>query len=233
MSNLPSLVGLLVATTVLAVPATSPAVPAASSARAVEPAPTVERAPTEGDARPPTPATRKQPSEAVRLGVYGAAGFPALLTVGGGLIFARSVHVGFEYGSLPVSSIGSIDVGYRSYAADLRIFPIAAGPFFFGTRVGRQHVSAAFAQTVGDYGTANGSLTGDGWYVNPRVGLLWTTSWGLSAGIDAGLRVPLSHTTSESVSAGVSVPSSATSAVHLFVGRTIPSVTLLQLGLVF
>ena len=181
------------------------------------------------DARPMS----KPPSEAVRLAVYGSAGFPAPLSVGGGLTFGRAVHIGFEYGTLPVTSLGGVDVGYQSYAGDLRIFPFASGPFYFGARVGRQHVSAAFTQPLGAYGTANGAVSADGWYANPRLGFVWTSSWGLSAGIDAGLRVPLSHTTAEDVPSGIAAPSTATNTAHLFVGRVIPSVTLLQLGLMF
>lgn len=192
-------------------------------------APALAWAPPPDEARPAAPAS----SEAVRLAVYGSAGFPAPLSVGGGLTFGRAVHVGFEYGTLPVTSLGGVDVGYQSYAGDLRIFPFASGPFYFGARVGRQHVSAAFTQALGAYGSATGSVNADGWYANPRLGFVWTSSWGLSAGIDAGVRVPLSHTTAEDVPNGIAVPSAATNTAHLFVGRVIPSVTLLQLGLLF
>jgi len=178
-----------------------------------------------------TDGARKQ-SDAVRLGAYTSAGFPALLSVGGGLTFSRTVTLGFEYGFLPMSNVGGVDVSYRSYAGDLRVFP-GSGPFFFGARVGRQHLATTVTRSAGTDATVSGGASGDGWFVNPRMGVAWTASWGLSVAMDAGVRVPLSHRNEQSAPSGVSLPSSATDTVDLFVAKVIPTVTILQLGLVF
>lgn len=198
----------------------------ASSARA-QPAVT-EDATEERSAPPPKPQ-----SEAVRLSVYGSAGFPSPINVGGGLRFGKVVQLGFEFGFLPHTDLGPLSVDYQTYSGDLRIWPWPSGPFYLGARVGQQKLAADYSQTVAPYGTANGTIDATGWYLNPRIGLQWTNDWGLTAGIDAGFRLALSHQMHESGAYGLPVPSDASSLAHTLVSRTIPTVTLLQLGLVF
>ncbi|MBX7197238.1 MAG: hypothetical protein K1X94_34630 [Sandaracinaceae bacterium] len=185
------------------------------------------------DGIPETGSHKASSSDAVRLDVHGSAGFPSPVNVGGGLLFGRAVELGFEYGFLPTVNLEATQLGYQTYSGDLRIYPWPSGPFFFGARLGRQKLTATVSQALGPYGSASGTLTGDGWYLNPRMGLSWSSSWGLSAGIDAGFRVPLSHRVQQDLPNGIEAPAAAVDTVDYLVGKVIPTVTVLQLGLLF
>lgn len=171
-------------------------------------------------------------TEPVHVGAYAGVGFPSPMTIGGMLWFEKTISVGAEYGFYPGSKIGSVDVTYRSFAGDVRIFPLQS-PFFFGVRVGRQHVSGATTISVPPYGSGTAMAEADTWYVNPRVGFLWTTSFGLTVGMDAGLRIPTRHSSSNNLPNGVEMPAAVANVTNILATRTIPTVTLLQLGLQF
>lgn len=171
-------------------------------------------------------------SDPVHVGAYAAAGFPSPLSIGAMLWFEKTLSVGAEYGFYPGSKIGSIDVTYRSFAGDMRFFPLQS-PFFFGVRVGRQHVAGSTTISVPPYGAGTATTEADTWYVNPRVGFLWTTSFGLTVGMDAGLRIPTSHTSRNNLPNGVEMPAAVTNVTDVLAAKTIPTVTLLQLGLQF
>ena len=73
----------------------------------------------------------------------------------------------------------------------------------------------------------------DTWFVNPRVGFLFTSKDGLTFGIDAGLQIPVSHTMSTTLPSGVPLPGTVDSVTNFLGAKIIPSVTLLQLGMLF
>lgn len=177
---------------------------------------------------------KKRPSspDDVRFGVIGGVGFPRPLSVGAFLAFDRTVMIGAEYSALPTSSLGSVDVGMHAVTFDARIFPIR-GPFYIGFRAGKQHLEGSTTVSVDGYGTMNPSLTMDTWFVNPRLGLLWRFDWGLNVGIEAGVQVPVGHTTQTNLPSSVAVPQSVSNITDFFGARIIPSVTLLQLGMSF
>jgi len=176
--------------------------------------------------------TTGKKSEPVHVGAYAAAGFPSPLTLGAMISFEKTVSLGFEYGFLPASKLGSVDVTYRSFAGDLRFYPLQS-PFFFGVRVGKQHIAGATTISAPPYGSATVTTDADTWYVNPRVGFLWATSIGLTIGMDAGLRIPTSHTSSNNLPSGIAMPSAVTNVTDVLARKTIPTVTLLQLGMQF
>jgi hypothetical protein len=207
----------------------------AQSARASE----YEVAPLTPVASPPADTVEsKEPTTQTnngrpRIGVYGAAGFPSPLSVGALMMIDQRVLLGAEYGFLPVSQIAGIDVTYRSFAADARLFPFRGGPFFIGLRAGRQHLSGSKTVTVRGYGSATGSTTADSWFLNPRLGLFKMWDSGIFVGADVGLKIPISHTFTENVPYGLPLPSEVTTVRDTMSAKVIPTVTLLQLGIAF
>ena len=136
--------------------------------------------------------------------------------------------IGGEYGFLPSTSIAGIDVSMWSASVDGRVFPFH-GPFFLGLRAGRQSVSAS--ATVSALGqTATGSVDVDSWFVNPRVGLLWTWSSGLALGFEAGVQIPLSSKVTTTLPSGITDDGGVTSIAESYGKKVIPSVDLVRIG---
>ena len=76
---------------------------------------------------------------------------------------------------------------------DVRVFPLEDG-FFIGlggapAPVSRRGSPMALAG-VGSPPNHAEDLRSDTWFINPRIGFLSTWSWGLTVGIDAGLKIP-------------------------------------------
>ena len=188
---------------------------------------------------PTTPVDRGEPrapkaagKEQVQIGAIGGVGFPRPLSIEGLMKIERTVALGLEYSVLPTTNIGGVDFKASAVAGDLRVFPFA-GPFFFGTRLGRQHFEASTSLTIASYGTVHGDTTTDTWFVNPRLGFLHTWSSGFTLGLEGGLQIPLSHTTANKVPDGVTVPTSITRVSDLFGASVLPTVSLLQAGMMF
>ena len=168
----------------------------------------------------------------VHVGVLGAVAFPRPLGIEAMLSVDRAFSLGVEYSALPTTNVGGVDFGLRAIAADVRIFPLQSS-FFIGVRGGRQHLSASASVQDPTYGTLGGSLAIDTWFLAPRAGFLWSWSSGLTVGIDAGVQIPLSHTESTTLPDGVAVPSAIASSADFFGKRVVPTVTLLQAGMMF
>jgi hypothetical protein len=126
----------------------------------------------------------------VRVGAIGGMGFPRPLAVEGMIMFGRTVALGAEYGVLPPVTIGGVRTSLWSLATDTRVFPFH-GPFFIGLRAGRQHVDAATTITVGSVGSGPEVLALDSWFLNPRIGVLWTASNGIAFGFEVGVQIPV------------------------------------------
>lgn len=167
----------------------------------------------------------------VRLGVMGSVGFPRPIGVEALMRVDRVLALGVEYSVLPTTSVSGVSVNAHAIAADARFFP-AGGPFFVGLRAGRQHIGADASLTVMSQ-TYSGSITHDSTFLNPRVGFLWTWRSGLSIGLDAGLQIPLGANDTTNVPNGVTVPSGVDTALNLLGRKTVPTVSLLQLGFLF
>jgi hypothetical protein len=180
-----------------------------------------------------TPPAEANPSGAstnvpVRFGVLGGVGFPRPLAIEAMVEVANVVAVGFEYGTLPGVTIDGVHAGLWSLAADARVFPFH-GVFFLGLRAGRQHVGASTTLSVESLGSATEILALDSWFVNPRVGFLWTSKEGLSLGVEAGVQFPVSPGVSSTLP--LSLYPAAQRTVEVLGSSVIPTVDLLRVGL--
>jgi hypothetical protein len=70
------------------------------------------------------------------------------------------------------------------------------------------------------------------WFVNPRIGLLWTWKPGVTFGIEAGVQLPVTTTVSSTIPVE-SLPADVTRTAST-VGQTVlPTVDLLRVGFLF
>ena len=178
----------------------------------------------------------------VRVGVLGGIGFPRPLSVEALAQLYGYVTVGLEYGALPPITIDSVRASLWSVAGDVRVSPFhgSFSSFFVGARLGRQHVGAETVVTVPMLGSASEVLGLDSWFVNPRVGFLWT--WpgtqarqgdlvqpALAIGIEAGVQIPLGPTVSSTLPLSLAPDANRTVTT---LGKTVlPTIDLLRLGL--
>ncbi len=207
----------------------------------IAPAPT----PTSG------PGTRDRPSseslaatsarsEHLRVGAFVGVGFPRPLAVEGIVKVERSLAFGLEYSTLPQITVSDVQLAAWAIAGSARVFPFR-GPFFVGLRAGRQHLNAQAALSGYGY-TVPVALGVDTTFLNPQVGFMWTWAPGFSIGLDAGLQIPLSSSTSSSIQTGA--PAAAQAYVTPLqntlenvagaVGQTVlPTIDLLRVGMLF
>jgi hypothetical protein len=166
----------------------------------------------------------------VRAGVLGGVGFPRPLAVEGVLELGRLFMLGGEYSALPTTTISGAQTSMWAIAGDARVFPMRNG-FFIGLRVGRQHLDESASITVTGVGAFSATNSADTTFINPRLGFLW--SFGpVALGMDAGVQIPLSTSTSNTLPPGVTLPSSVTDVTHALSSQLIPTIDLLRLGVV-
>ncbi len=158
--------------------------------------------------------------EHLRVGAIAGVGFPHPLAVEALVKIERVVALGAEYAFSPDVTISGVTASMWSASGDLRVFPLR-GPFFVGARVGLQHLGASSAE----YAQA---VTVDTFYLNPRIGFLWTWKSGFSLGIDAGVQIPLTYSVT-GTSTAMSIPQ-LTSAASMIGGTVLPTIDLLKLG---
>jgi hypothetical protein len=167
----------------------------------------------------------------VRLGAVGGVGFPRPLSVEGLVDIDRRVSLGLEYGVLPQVTVSGVDVTMNALDVDLRVFPLRT-PFFIGAAVGRQQTDLSASATIPTVGAFSEQVSAETWFVTPRIGVLWTASWGLTLGADVGVQIPVSATLTESEPGVLALSPSATDAARWLAKGVLPSVDLLRLGLV-
>lgn len=167
----------------------------------------------------------------VAVGVLGGVGFPRPLSVEGVVRIDRRVLLGAEYGFLPPSQLGGVEASLWSAAGDARLFPFR-GAFFVGVRGGRQHVRAATAITVPTVGESTEAIEVGSWFVNPRLGFLWTWRSGFALGVDAGVHVPVSSSTSTTLPPEAQGDPRVTFASRALGKTVLPTLDLLRVGLV-
>ena len=178
----------------------------------------------EAQAAPVSPSSPRP----LRVGVLGGIGFPRPLAIEALAVFSGVVAVGAEYGALPAVTIDGVSASLWSLAADLRVFPFQ-GAFYVGLRAGRQHARAITSIAIGSLGDATEVLGLDSWFLNPRVGFLWTTREGLSLGVEAGVQFPLSPGVSSSLP--LALYPSAQRTIDALGRSVLPTVDLLHVGL--
>jgi len=202
------------------------AIPSASGlVNADSPAPSVPMSPdrVSRDAPPP-------PAEPFRLGAIAGVGFPRPLSLELLSRVGGYVGLGAEAGLLPKVSVSGVDVSSWAASGDVRVFPFR-GAFFFGLRGGYQRVNAQVTNGVGVWSlTSSGNL--DVWFVNPRLGFLWTTSQGFTIGIEGGIQLPVTSRFSTTLPDAVALQVRESTPIRTL-GAVLPTVDLLRVGMLF
>jgi hypothetical protein len=160
-----------------------------------------------------------------RVGAIAGVGFPRPFVFEGLVKLERPVALGVEYSTLPVLNSGGVRAVIWAIAADARVFPFG-GAFFVGFNAGFQHLSGSATLPIGTVGLEMDSIL-----VTPRLGLLWTSRAGLTLGVDAGVQIPVSVSTSSSIPASSRLGDEAMTLAATFGRRALPTIDLLQIGL--
>jgi hypothetical protein len=193
--------------------------------------------PSFGEQRPPEAdsAAAEKPREGTRrvdhlsFGVLGGVAFPRPIAVEGMLKIERLVGLGFEYSMLPGITVDTVNTHFWALAADARLFPFK-NAFFVGFRAGRQHLGGDANIVMPGVGAANESMSVDTTFINPRIGFLWTWGPGISLGINAGVQIPVSTSESSSLPPGTPVDPRITRVANTLGRNVLPTVDLLQIG---
>ncbi len=174
----------------------------------------------------------------IRLGALAGVGFPRPITIEGVVGVGRAIAVGAEYGFMPDSTIGGVDLTLWSMSGDARIFPFRS-PFFLGFRAGHQRFGAGTTASLGALGSVSGTLTVDTWFINPRIGALWMWESWLAVGIEAGVQIPLSSDVSSNLPPNLPsdpritrAKSTLTTVTDALGTNVLPTFDLLKIGLV-
>jgi hypothetical protein len=173
-------------------------------------------------------------TEPVRIGAVAGVGFPRPLAIEALVKIGGVLALGVEYSTLPKTTIAGVDTSFWAVAADARLFPFRNG-FFIGVRGGRQVLTATATANLGALGTFSESGEASTWFVNPRIGFLWTWQSGFTVGIDAGVQIPIGPSLTTTLPAGLpaQVDSSIASIANTFGNGVTPTVDLLRIGFLF
>lgn len=136
---------------------------------------------------------QKEQPEHLRLGPLVGIGFPRPLAVEGFVKIEKTVGLGVEYSFLPRTTIAGASTRFDAVAVDARWFPFKGG-FFIGLRGGRQWLTGSMTLNVQGLGSFTESADAATWFINPRLGFLYTWDSGITVGIDAGVQLPISPT---------------------------------------
>jgi len=180
----------------------------------------------------PEDAGDEQRPERFRIGVLGGIGFPRPLAVEALVKIDRLIGLGIEYSVLPELTISGVRTSFSALAADARVFPLRSG-FFLGIRAGYQHLGGETTVEVRDFGTFPVAAQVDTFFINPRIGFLWTWEPGITVGLDAGLQFALSSDVSRDIPAFAegSAPDRELMRIARNLGQaTLPTLDLLRVG---
>jgi hypothetical protein len=192
-----------------------------------------QRAPVlvERRAEPERPAKRwSGPFGPFQLGAYAGLSFPRPLSVEGLVTYDRLIGVGVEYSVLPALTISGVHMNLDAIDAELRVFPFRNG-FFAGVSVGHQRFDAtgSVALPMG-LGSLPEEVTADTWFIGPRIGFLYTWSWGLSLGMDAGMQIPVAASFTSTVPMALPESQAVADWQHTIGKDVLPTLDLLRLG---
>jgi hypothetical protein len=169
-------------------------------------------------------------ADTIDVGVLGGVGFPRPLAVEGVIKLDKLVLFGIEYSALPQITVAGVQASMWALAGDARVFPFK-GSFFVGFRAGRQHLGEYASASVSGLGSLSAMQNIDTTFINPRMGFLW--NWGpVAFGLDAGVQIPLSSSSSNNLPQGVQPPQSVTDFTRFFGQGFVPTVDLLRIGIV-
>jgi hypothetical protein len=175
-----------------------------------------------------SPDEERERVDPVAVGAIAGVGFPRPLAVEGLVKLHDRIALGLEYGVMPEITVAEINTRLWSVAGDLRVFPFG-GMLFAGLRGGRQHIGADTTVPV-DGRDAVAAVNVDSWYVNPRVGILWTSKLGLTLGTEAGVQVPIGSRVSTNLPRGTS--DTVVSVADALGKQVIPTLDLIRVGFV-
>jgi len=169
----------------------------------------------------------------LRFGAFGGVGFPRPFTVEGMIKIGNIVGLGLEYGTLPQITTSGVTVAMNGIAVDARVFPMRSA-FFIGVAAGRQQLSGSATFSLpAPVGAQFEQVSSESWYVNPRVGFLWTWSWGLTLGMDVGAQIPITSSVASTIPNSIGAGLPAIKVVNVLSSDVIPTVGLLHAGLLF
>jgi hypothetical protein len=169
----------------------------------------------------------------VRIGAFGGVGFPRPLSVEAMVKIDDLVGLGVEYGALPQVTVSSVTAALSAVAVDVRVFPMRNG-FFIGLAAGRQELDATATVAVSPaLGSLSGQVSAETWYLNPRIGFLWTWRWGITIGIDVGAQIPVASNVTNTIPTALAASQTATSIANSFSSNVLPTIDLLRVGFLF
>ena len=173
-------------------------------------------------------------TEPVRIGAVAGVGFPRPLAIEALVKIEGVLALGVEYSTMPKTTIAGVDTSFWAIAADARLFPFRNG-FFVGVRGGRQVLTGTTTANLGALGTFTESGEARTWFVNPRIGFLWTWNSGFTVGIDAGVQIPIGPSLTTTLPAGLpaEVDRTIASVANTFGNGVTPTVDLLRVGFLF
>lgn len=184
------------------------------------------------------PASANDPHQgalgALRLGALAGVGAPSIFSGEGLAKIGDWVGLAGDYGASPSITMpignGGATISQTTVSAGARVFPFR-GAFFLGGSVGQQSVNAKVTQSAqGQTGGANFSTST--LFIEPQIGFLYRSSFGLAIGCDVGLEIPVSAHGQSSVSEGMPLPGPLSQAMTYAEKGPIPAVNLLRLGYV-
>lgn len=178
----------------------------------------------------PDEEAKRDDTDPFRVGAIAGVGFPRPLAVEALAKIEDRVAIGLEYAGMPEISFAEVNARLWSLAGDVRLFPFK-GAIFVGVRGGHQHIGVD--TTVPVFGRdQNVALNLDSWFVNPRVGILWTSKPGFTVGTEAGVQVPVGSRTSSNLPRGYQESETVVSVADALGKQVIPTIDLLRIGFV-
>lgn len=189
--------------------------------------------------RPSESAKKKEDTDGLRFGPVVGLGFPRPFSLEGLVKIDRVVSLGLEYSFLPKNTIANVTTRFDAVAIDGNWHPFRGG-FFIGARAGRQWLSGSATLRVQNLGSFTESADAATWFLNPRIGYLYTWSSGVTLGIDAGVQLPIGATyersgpaTSAGLAQGTQVDSTLRQVAKTLGNDVTPTVDLFRIGFLF
>lgn len=191
------------------------------------------------DDKPSQSEKKKEDDERLRVGAVAGLGFPRPFAIEGMVKLEKQLSLGVEYSFLPRTTIRDVTTRFDAFALDANWHPFKGG-FFIGLRGGRQWLSGSATLKVNNVGSFTESADAATWFVNPRVGYLYTFGSGLTLGLDAGVQLPIGATyersgpaTAAGLAQGTTVDDTLKTVANVFGNDVTPTVDLLRVGFLF
>lgn len=182
---------------------------------------------------------RKEDADRLRVGPVVSLGFPRPFALEGLLKIENVVGLGVEYSFMPKTTVADVTTRFDAFALDANWYPFKGG-LFIGMRAGRQWLSGSATLRVQNVGAFTESAEAATWFVNPRIGYLYTFSSGITLGVDAGVQLPIGATyersgpaTSAGLAQGTTVDDTLRQVASTLGNEVTPTVDLFRIGFLF